>query len=264
MIIDEVHNLREEKDDIEDDIEDEDEGKISKTKKERENARTILKKVVKYSSNMKLIIMSATPMFNKSKEIVWLMNLLLSNDKRPLLKYKHLFINENGEDILTSDGRELLKKNYISYLRGENPISFPIRLYPNDKNSINRKKNNYPTINLFNEDPITSYKFSFMDLYFNKMLDEGWQYFYYKEFTKSLAKKEEIPISERKVGIQLSNIVYSIDTEETNIKNVYGERGFNNFMDENIKKYSYKESSKPIFDINNKYLKSMSAKLTNI
>ena len=103
-----------------------------------------------------------------------------------------------------------------------------------------------------------------MDLYFNKMLDEGWQYFYYKEFTKSLAKKEEIPISERKVGIQLSNIVYSIDTEETNIKNVYGERGFNNFMDENIKKYSYKESSKPIFDINNKYLKSMSAKLTNI
>tara|TARA_B100001094_G_scaffold332153_1_gene403046 strand:- start:15896 stop:19816 length:3921 start_codon:yes stop_codon:yes gene_type:complete len=266
MIIDEVHNLREEKDSTEDENED-DKEKALKTKKERENARTILKKVVKYSQNMKLIIMSATPMFNKSKEIVWLMNLLLSNDKRPLLKYKDLFINENDEDILTDRGENLLNKKcsgYISYLRGENPISFPIRLYPNDKNSINRGKNNYPTINLFNESPITSYKFSFMDLYFNKMIDEGSQCFYYKEFIKSLAKKEEIPISERKVGIQLSNIVYSIDKKKINIKNVYGERGFNNFMDENVKKFSYKESSEPIFDINNGILESMSAKLTNI
>ena len=138
MIIDEVHNLREEKDSTEDE---DDKEKALKNKKERENARTILKKVVKYSQNMKLIIMSATPMFNKSKEIIWLMNLLLSNDKRPLLKYKDLFINENDEDILTDKGEKLLNKKcagYISYLRGENPISFPIRLYPNDKNSINR------------------------------------------------------------------------------------------------------------------------------
>ena len=35
-------------------------------------------------------------------------------------------------------------------------------------------------------------------------------------------------------------------------------------MDENVKKFSYKESSEPIFDINNGILESMSAKLTNI
>jgi hypothetical protein len=265
LIIDEVHNLREEKDD--DEEEEEDGEKKSKKKEERENARTILRKVVKYSQNMKLIIMSATPMFNKSKEIVWLINLLLSNDNRPLLKYKDLFVNEGGEDKLTEKGKNLLKikcSGYVSYLRGENPISFPIRLYPNDTNSINRKKNNYPIVNLFNDDLITSYKFSFMDLYFNKMLDKGHQSFHYNDFTKSLEEKQEIPISERKVGIQLSNIVYSIDNKKQILKNVYGQIGFNNFMDENIKKYSYKNPEKPIFDIDNKYLKSMSSKINNI
>ena len=84
-------------------------------------------------------------MFNKSKEIIWLINLLLANDKRPLLKYNDLFENIDGEDILTDKGKELLNKKcygYISYLRGENPISFPIRLYPDDKNIVNRKKGN--------------------------------------------------------------------------------------------------------------------------
>ena len=256
LIIDEIHNLREEKDDVDEE-----------NKKERENARSILKKIVKYSLNMKLIIMSATPMFNKSKEIIWLMNLLLSNDKRPLLRYKDLFINEGGEDILTEKGKILINNKcsgYVSYLRGENPISFPIRLYPSDNNSINRKKNNYPIIKLFNETLITSYKFSFMDMYFNNMLEDGYQLYHYKQFIQLLGKKEEIGISERKTGIQLSNIVYSINKEKDNIKNIYGERGFSNFINENVKNYSYKDTSKPIFDINNEYLRSMSTKITNI
>ena len=261
LIIDEVHNLREEKE-SNDEVDE-------KNNKEREDARSMLRKVVKYSNNMKLIIMSATPIFNKSREIIWLINLLLSNDKRPLLKYKDIFIKKGNEDILTTKGKHLLKKKcsgYISYLRGENPISFPIRIYSNDSNSINRKKNNYPTINLFDDNLITSYKFSFIDLYFNKMLDKGYQLFHYENYIKSINNEEggELPISERKIGIQLSNIVYSLKDKETTIKNIYGERGFNNYMDENLKKYSYKDPSIPIFDINNEYIKSISSKLTNI
>ena len=144
---------------------------------------------------------------------------------------------------------------------GKNPISFPIRLYPNDKNTITRKKKNYPSKIFFNDNQIVSYKFSFMNLYFNKMLDDGFQLFHYNNFIKLLSKKNEIPISERKIGIQLSNIVYSLEDKKKNIKNIYGERGFNNFMELNGKKYSYVDQDEPIFDINSDYLKSISSKI---
>ena len=38
---------------------------------------------------------------------------------------------------ITNDGIKILtnkSRGYISYLRGENPASFPIRLFPNDNN----------------------------------------------------------------------------------------------------------------------------------
>ena len=35
--------------------------------------------------NLKLILLSATPMYNEAPEIVYLLNLLLNNDKKPLM-----------------------------------------------------------------------------------------------------------------------------------------------------------------------------------
>ena len=35
-----------------------------------------------YSENMKLLLLTATPMFNDYKEIIWLTNLLNLNDNR--------------------------------------------------------------------------------------------------------------------------------------------------------------------------------------
>ena len=46
----------------------------------------LLEKVVRNSDNLKLLLLSATPMFDNSKEIIWLINLLRLNDKKPLLK----------------------------------------------------------------------------------------------------------------------------------------------------------------------------------
>ena len=131
LIIDEVHNLRDEKDTSIDDSEEQED--MSDTKE-------IVRKVIKYSENMKLVLLSATPLFNKSTEIVWLLNLLLTNDNRPELEIKDIFDNSDGEYVLTKKGEEILQnksRGYISYLRGENPISFPIRLYPD----INKDKN---------------------------------------------------------------------------------------------------------------------------
>ena len=79
---------------------------------------------------MKLVLLSATPMYDNSTEIIFILNLMLMNDKRPLIKSKDVF---DAKGNLTLDGRDILIKKsrgYISYLRGENILKFPKRLYP--------------------------------------------------------------------------------------------------------------------------------------
>ena len=80
-------------------------------------------------TTVKLLLLSATPMFNDPSEIVWILNLLNRNDKRFELK----------NDIFTKDGdlRESEKyrflhhvRGYVSYVKGENPFTFPYRIYP--------------------------------------------------------------------------------------------------------------------------------------
>ena len=39
-------------------------------------------KILRYAENTKLILLSATPINNSPRDIVWLLNLLLLNDKR--------------------------------------------------------------------------------------------------------------------------------------------------------------------------------------
>lgn len=99
-----------------------------------------LELIARYAENTKIVLLTATPMYNISSEIIWLLNILLLNDKRaPLLE----------SDIFTKDGIEFKKndedeesiqdaldlfitksRGYISYVRGSNPINFPIRIEP--------------------------------------------------------------------------------------------------------------------------------------
>ena len=112
IIIDEVHNIRDEP-----------------GSKMRDAVKTI-EKVIMYSDNIRLVLLTATPMYNRATEILWILNMMLLNDKRPIIHKKDVF-DSNGD--LTSNGSKLLQeksKGYVSYLRGENPITFPIRLYP--------------------------------------------------------------------------------------------------------------------------------------
>ena len=83
LIIDEVHNIRnigkkKKKAEDEEDEEDEDEDVIIENKKDIIN---LLEKVVKYSDNLKLIMLSATPMYNEANKCK-LINLMLLNDKK--------------------------------------------------------------------------------------------------------------------------------------------------------------------------------------
>ena len=84
-------------------------------------AKETIEKVIKYSKGMRIILLSATPMFNKSSEIIWLLNLLLKNDDRPTIKKESVF----DGDTLLPQGRAILEQKQLDtfhILESENPI----------------------------------------------------------------------------------------------------------------------------------------------
>lgn len=88
-----------------------------------------LQRVLEICQGVKLLLLTATPMFNDAREIVDLVNLLLINDKRsPLLSRKDLF----GDDGSLIGAKVLAQtcRGYISYVTGRNPLRFPILLDP--------------------------------------------------------------------------------------------------------------------------------------
>jgi len=118
IVIDEVHNIR-----ISDD-------------NENKNVAKNLMFLVSVVSNIRLLLLSATPIFNSYKEIVWLLNLLNMNDRRGIVSVSDIF-DKNGDWKKDKDGKEIGKEmlirkatGYISYIRGENPYTFPFRIYP--------------------------------------------------------------------------------------------------------------------------------------
>lgn len=133
IIIDEVHNI----------------------KSSAENANKvppIIRKVISCAKNSKLVLMTATPMYDRNIEIIFLLNLLLLNDGRDEINETDVFDKDNN---LTPEGKEIIKnasRGYISYVRGVNPYTFPFRLTPdinNDKNVYDLKK--LPKINIRGE-----------------------------------------------------------------------------------------------------------------
>jgi len=118
VIIDEVHNIR-----------------ISDDKQDKRVANELFK-LVKYVDNLRLLFLSATPMYNSYKEIIWLINVMNLNDKRSTIELGDVFdkdgnflIDTNGNNI----GEELLRRKatgYVSFVRGENPYTFPYRIFP--------------------------------------------------------------------------------------------------------------------------------------
>ena len=113
IVIDEVHNIRKTEDN------------------ENKKVAINLELLVKSAENMRFVLLSATPMYNSYKEIIWLLNLMNTNDRRGRIEVKDIF-EKNGE--FKKDGEDLFIRKatgYISFVRGENPYTFPYRVYPN-------------------------------------------------------------------------------------------------------------------------------------
>ena len=192
IIIDEVQNIR----------------NLKKLKSSSEN----FLELVKYAKNLKLMLLTATPMYNNPQEIIWLLNLMNLNDNRAPLEINDVFddkgdllIGNNGEEI----GRELLERKmrgYVSYVRGEDPFSFPNAIYPADyesPNSIKMKLSNqewsYPTKQLNDGDITEEMQIKFLDLFLvNIGIEQNKMYHYLMR-----ALKNKYPILRNsKKGIQ--------------------------------------------------------------
>ncbi len=213
IVIDEVHNIR---------INDE-----NREKKISEN----LLKLVKYVNNVKLLLLSATPMYNSYKEIVWLVNMMNKNDKRSQIKISDIF-EKSGE--FKKGGKQLLLQKtigYVSFVKGNNPYIFPYRIYPiqfdKSNSSINvYKQTSYPTTDIFGNK--ISEHIKYVDLFLNRI--SGYQYDAYKHIC------DQITISEKDVKkngytttlqyIYALNIVYPIqDLRSSNYQHLIGREG---------------------------------------
>lgn len=112
IVIDEVHNIRKTEDN------------------QNKKVAVHLELLVKSADNIRLLLLSATPMYNSYKEIIWLLNLMNMNDRRGRVRFSDVF---NKDGTFKPDGKEILTRKatgYISYVRGENPYTFPYRAYP--------------------------------------------------------------------------------------------------------------------------------------
>lgn len=93
----------------------------------------LIKRIVKFAEGMRLLLMSATPMYNKASEIAHLLNLLIVNDTKddsPKGLLNDIFAKDGtlkkGGDVMI----RAYSQRYVSYMRGENPYTFPLRLRP--------------------------------------------------------------------------------------------------------------------------------------
>ena len=250
IVIDEVHNI------------------IGENKKKKKTSNMIVR-LVRMCKNIRFLFLSATPMYNSHKEIVWLTNLMNLNDGRPTISTNQVF-KENGDfveekkdtdgNVLQEDGKELLKRKligYVSYVRGENPYAFPFRIYPTlfaEKEHLLSQKT-YPTVQM-NKKTIQS-SIEFLDVYVSTMSE--YQTKAYKAITHELNKDKQFKAMEYfgytwlQTPLSILNMTYpseDLDTHiETNepldkysISRCHGIQGLNetmNFKDEEDSLYDF-------------------------
>ena len=117
IIIDEAHNIR-------------------STNKKIKDTYLALMKCLEKGVNNRLILLSATPMYNEPRDILELLKLLIINDKRFKIidTNKKIFNSKtfNIDDANVADLIKSLSRTYISYLKGKNPFTFALKLNPSD------------------------------------------------------------------------------------------------------------------------------------
>lgn len=118
IIVDEAHNIR----------------NLETSAKQQKNIIEPFIKFIQLSEQNRLVFLSATPMFNESEEILWLMSLLMMHDKSDHalnpFKIPSFYTSSNKPIASTFTLVKQLASHYISYIRGNNPFTFAVRVRP--------------------------------------------------------------------------------------------------------------------------------------
>lgn len=234
IVIDEVHNIR-----------------LSDDNKDKRVAMNLLK-LVEEVNGTRLLLLSATPMYNNYKEIIWLLSLMqMNNGQRPIDgseifdKQGNFVMGPNGEQF----GRAKLlesSRGLVSFIRGDNPYTFPFRVYPLDFDSTKSTRSDayeYPKKNI-NGNPIIQ-EIEYLDLCIVPV--GSYQKKIYKKIvtemkSKQKKNKKEMPTSENmeKFGytvlqkpLEALNMVYPQKKEEGedyDLSTMVGKSGLNRIM----------------------------------
>ena len=256
IIVDEIHNMR-----------------LITDKEIGKKAPKLFHEVLNILNNNTLVLLSATPMFDNYKEIIFLFNTLLIQNKQPIIKQNEVIFDKKG--ILEKKFKKKLEKissNFISYMRGENPYTFPIRLYRsinNDKSVLDKK--NFPKNDIYGIHIEEQEQIKHLELIYTEM--SRLQNKLYNLVTKNIKKKdlndddnnnnEEVETNKEWKGqqiVQISNIIYPTGKiydnnnkkeikKDLDIKNIYGENGFKkifNISDSKKFRVSYKNDEELI------------------
>ena len=243
LIIDEVHNIR-----------------LSNDNKLKKISSGLFY-IATHSTNFKMLLLSATPLYNNYKEIIWLLNLMNANDKRGLI-YRNEIFDDDGNFLIDEDGDEIGKKalmhkanGYVSYVRGENPYSFPFRIFPMNFNISKSTKNSsfeYPLYTMNGKR--NNSKIEHIDIYLTG-LGEYQEAVYDKIISEITDKTDETDETDEDIldsvemeaigytkltePIQSLNVVYPSlkEIENTSAKELVGTKGLENVFtyNENIR-----------------------------
>ena len=238
IIIDEVHNIR-----------------MTEDNKDKRVAIE-LEKLVNNVPDLRLLFLSATPMYNSYKESIWLINLMNKNDGRSTIQVKDVF-DSDGSFKLDSEGREIGKeilmrkaRGYISFVRGDNPYTFPFRIWPNNFAPMKTFLNNEVPSKQLNGSPILQ-NLETIAVYLTNLGEE--QELGYNMIIDSLKSgefKQNMPAFENMESfgytllqrpLEALNIIYPIPNDggkDLEIKELVGKGGLERIM-------SYKESVSP-------------------
>jgi hypothetical protein len=219
VIIDEYHNMR-----TAFDAED------KRTQKKQTTKQLDL--LVENADNLRLLLLSATPTYNSYKEIIWTLNILNKNDKRPIIKENEIFekdgnFKKNGKERLMEAAR-----GYVSFVKGDNPYVFPFRVYPLNPTII------FPTIQLNGVEISEDNQIEILrnQLTCVKIMKKQYD-IYRKVLEKTIESNENFEnlsgfkYTELQLPIQCLNIAYPLPEEEESTPSMYvGTEGLKRIM----------------------------------
>ena len=235
IIVDEAHKISEAKMD----------DKLNK-KGLSDGLGNLLLEIGKYSKNLRMILLSATPMVDTPGELITLLNILLQNDKRALLDETKLFKNLEKSLTLNKRSEELLRnsmRGYISFMRSETPGIFPFRINPDEKINFD----SLPNIWFNKENKLSKIEEKFRLKYLNNLVTSYLGKFQYKVYKEKIIEKNNHHNFSIELA-QISNIVYP---DKNLSKKSFGEEGLNSVFKKNKRdSYSYKSEF-----TDNKFLK---------